>query len=188
MQKIFIPAIVILLFIFSGQSYCQDFISTQNNSKSPIFKKFNKDNLFFGGQLGLLFGSVTNICIAPEVGYRFTEKFGLGIGISYNYYAEKEPYSFHTDIYGGKVFGYYIVIDNLFAYAEYQGLNLETQYFNPILYPQTKRYTVSSFLVGPGYRIQAGSRAYIKLMFLWNLLENSYSVSSGPELRVSIEL
>ena len=58
-----------------------------------------KDRLFFGGGFGLTVGSVTHVDISPMVGYRITDRFSAGIGLSYQYY--KYPaYNIKTSIYG----------------------------------------------------------------------------------------
>src|SRR4030043_1944221 len=66
------------------------------------------DRLFFGGNFGLMFGTITNIEISPLVGYYITPKLAAGTGIRFEYFREKgyyEPY--HTIIWGGNIFSRY---------------------------------------------------------------------------------
>ena len=41
------------------------------------------DRIFYGGNLGLQFGTITFIDASPLIGYRLTDKLSLGTGISY---------------------------------------------------------------------------------------------------------
>jgi len=183
-----VSSIILLLFIsyckgIYSQEFIQNEISTPNNKKHS----FKADRLFFGGGLGLQFGSITVISIAPQVGYRFTDKFMAGFGVSYYYLSANQNQKFSTNIYGGSVFTSYAVLENLFVRAEYEVLNLESIYFNPYIYPQQKRFNINSFLIGPGYRYAVGEHSYINFMILWNLNETIYSPYQNPIIRMNFE-
>lgn len=55
----------------------------------PASAQFNKNNLTFGGGLGLQFGDYTQINIAPQVGYNFTSYLNAGAGVGYTYFKDK---------------------------------------------------------------------------------------------------
>ena len=72
------------------------------------------DRLFFGGNFGLMFGTITNIEISPLVGYYITPRLAAGTGIRFEYYRDKGYYApYHTTIFGGNVFSRYTIIKNL---------------------------------------------------------------------------
>jgi hypothetical protein len=82
-----------------------------------------KNRFFFGGSLGLQFGSATYIDVSPLVGYKITPKLHAGVGLTYIYYKVKDSYynyAYETSIYGGRVFGRYYILDNLFGHAEFE--------------------------------------------------------------------
>ena len=74
MKKSFLVLIILFSSLFSG--FSQD--TQDDNYSSSVFKKKWKDNfqnrIFYGGNLGLQFGTVTMIDISPMVGYKLTEK------------------------------------------------------------------------------------------------------------------
>ena len=47
---------------------------------------FDKSKLFFGGNLGLAFGTYTIINVSPQVGYHFSPMFAGGVGVNYSYF------------------------------------------------------------------------------------------------------
>jgi hypothetical protein len=129
------------------------------------FAQKNTDSRFFwGGNLGLMFGTYTIIDISPEVGYKVTERFHVGTGLTYTYYKYKiegtyngssttNGYSFSTSIYGGRLFTRFYVLPNLFLHAEDEIINLDLP-DAPELYPHNptlKRLWLNSVLAGAGY-------------------------------------
>ncbi len=154
-----------------------------NNPPTPL-----RDRFFFGGSLGLQFGSATYIDVSPLVGYKITEKLHAGLGVTYIYYKVKDSYynySYETSIYGGRVFGRYYILDNLFAHTEFEVLNMEvpseiggTGNFDYV------RDNITSLMVGGGYAQPIGSNAALTLMILWNLTEEQYSPYQNPIFRL----
>jgi hypothetical protein len=154
------------------------------------------DRLFFGGNFGLMFGTITNIEISPLVGYYITPRLAAGTGIRFEYYRDKGYYApYHTTIFGGNVFSRYTIIKNLgeglniglnagiFGQVEYEALSLEKAYFEP---PYTKdgRFISHSILVGGGIIQPVGRRSAFLVTVLYNLNENSRSPYNNPIVRV----
>jgi len=142
--------------------------------------------MFFGGGLGMSFGTESIITINPQVGYRITDKLSSGVGFSYNYYSYNRAPSFSTNIYGGNLFASYIVFDNFFLHTEYEMLSVESKYM--MYQPVSSRTNIESFFVGGGYKYPLGKRAYLNIMVLWNLIESKYSLYPNPLLRMNFEL
>src|SRR5262245_7525231 len=86
-------------------------------------KGFDKSKLFFGGNIGLGFGSnQTYVNLSQQVGYRFNRFFAVGAGIngiysSYNYedfYGYKDQYG----VIGLNIFGRAYPIQYIFAQVQ----------------------------------------------------------------------
>ena len=147
----------------------------------PVQRSF-KDRLYFGGNMGLQFGSQTVIGINPIIGYRVTDKFSAGVGVKYQYYRLKDPYfTYETNTYGGSIFGRYDILNGIFAYSEYEMLNLEV-YDQRLM--ALRRRDITSWFVGGGYSQPLGSRSSVFLMILYNLTESSYTPYSNPLFRM----
>lgn len=156
-----------------------------------------KDRLFFGGGFGLTVGSVTHVDISPMVGYRITDRFSAGIGLSYQYY--KYPaYNIKTSIYGGKIFASYTIIKDLgniiplgenmggiMLHAEAEGLNLEKRVF--YLSNDNDRVWVFSPLAGIGYSLPIGNRSFLNIYLLYNFNEGQDSPYDNPVFRLSLQ-
>jgi hypothetical protein len=140
------------------------------------------DRLYFGGGLGLQFGTITAIDISPLVGYKITERFSAGIGGTYIYF--RAPGFRSTDIYGGRVFSRYMILENLFAYTEYELLNREV-YDD---FEGLRRMNVSGVYVGGGYFMPVGRNAGVGLMLLYNLNETRYSLYNNPIFRLGFNI
>jgi len=132
-------------------------------SPCSFAQKNTESKFYFGGNFGLMFGQFTVIDISPLVGYKVTERFHVGTGLTYTYYKYKEDgtyngstttdgFEFSTHIYGGRLFTRYYVLDNLFLHAEDEFINLELP--DLALYPKEvslSRQWLNSVLVGGGY-------------------------------------
>lgn len=68
--------IIFLLLIISSLAAAQN----SNNDDLGLTNR-----VFFGGNFGLQFGTITNIEVSPLVGYRVTRDFSIGTGITYIY-------------------------------------------------------------------------------------------------------
>ncbi len=141
--------------------------------------------VFFGGNLGLQLGTITSIEVSPLMGYRLTERWIAGVGITYMYYEDKR-YSptYSTNIYGGRLFTRYYLFGDFFAHAEYELLSYEQMTY--LSWEKTRR-NVSSYLIGGGYRQWLGASAAVNLMVLFNLNDTEYSVYNNPIFRIGFE-
>jgi len=170
-------SILTLLILAASLSYAQEL------PRTPF-----KDRFYFGGNLGLQFGSSTYIDLSPLVGYKITEKLSAGVGATYIYYSIKETaynYGYETSIYGGRVFGRYHFMENLFAHVETEILNMEV----PAIISGSNQYTlvrenITSVLAGGGYAQPIGERSALVMMLLWNFNEDQYSPYQNPIFRI----
>ncbi len=200
MQKklkcLFSSVVFIVLLVNSLNSSAQE-----NNKMDQSAPKNNR--WFFGGSLGMQFGSGfdiytgsysgTVIQLAPQVGYKFTEKLVGGIGITYEYLGYKNA-GLSTNIYGGSIFGRYYFTESLFAHAEYEVLSIEPfyTYYNSVRQAyeiaKEKRTNVESILVGGGYRQPLSDKVSLNIMILWNLNDSYLSPYTNPVIRGGINI
>lgn len=154
------------------------------------------DRIFFGGNFGMQFGTLTNIEISPLIGYHITPKLAAGTGIRFEYFKDKGYYApYETTIFGGNIFTRYIIISNLgeglnlglntgiFTQLEYEALSLEKEYFGPST-TEDGRFIIHSVLVGGGIIQPIGRRSAFLLSVLYNLNETARSPYSNPIIRV----
>ncbi|MEO9871074.1 hypothetical protein [Ekhidna sp.] len=126
------------------------------------------DRIYYGGGFGFSAGSnQTNLSLAPQLGYKITERFSAGLGISYQYVKIKNP-DISINNYGWSVFTRYNVISQFFAYSEFERLSFE--YVVQVSPERKTREGYNSLLVGAGYAEQLSSKASFSLMALYNVL------------------
>lgn len=164
----------------------------------PAAKKFLYTNfgLGYASSGGL---NRFNVSAAPAVGFRLTNKFAVGPGISYAYSSfslsgnnnsnaalnRKGDKSINSSSLGLKAFAQYIVYKEFFVHAEYEVTNAEL-----IDYDQNNGYfkyrrTVSTPLAGIGYRSYLGQHAAADIVALYNFDNTVYSLYPGLVVRFS---
>lgn len=145
-------------------------------------------HLFFGGGLGLQFGSMTLIEVSPLVGYKVTPKFSVGISPTYKYYHYNDYYGpsldLKTNVFGGSLFSRYVIWENLFAHVEFETLAYNTEVPG---YPIT-REQFNSFFVGGGYNQPIGGNSAMYILALWNLNDTPDSPYVNPVIRVGFSV
>lgn len=168
--------------------------SGQAKYKSNAQKKgFDINRMVFGGNLGLTFGSVTNIYVAPSIGYRITDNFAAGISLGYNYFRQKDAFltynkntgeqksmPFTQSIYTGSVWARYIIIPNIIVQTEFEVNNISFYDFDaPTVFDnegwaqhQKIRVSIPSLLLGGGYRQPIGEHASMYIMAMYDVLQN----------------
>jgi hypothetical protein len=146
-----------------------------------------KDKFYTGGGFGFQFGDYTFVQVSPILGYYVNENLSVGIGAAYQY-ANSSFYNFSTHTYGGSVFGRYIIWRNIFAYTEYEFLNIDYAELLSNNKIRKQRMNISSFFVGGGYRQMIGEKSAMILMVLWNLDDSPYSPYVNPVLRIGLEI
>jgi hypothetical protein len=177
--------ICILTFFVLGTPFLSK--AQYENETKPEKSSF-ASHLFFGGGLGLQFGSMTLIEISPLVGYRVTPKFSLGLSPTYKYYKYNDYYGpsmdLKTNVLGGSIFARYSIFENVFAHVEYETLFYNTQVPG---YP-TVMEQFNSFFVGGGYNQRIGGNSAMYIMMLWNLNDTENSPYVNPIIRVGFSV
>jgi len=161
------------------------FVSNAQYFENPQKTNTVRDKLFFGGGIGLQFGQVTQIEIAPIVGYRVTNRFHTGIGGTYSYYNDQTfttPLNYST--YGGSIFTRFFLFEGLFAQAEAEFLNVEVFNFYSQTSYTTHREWIQNYLIGGGYYQKLGQKSGMFFLILWNLNETELTPYSNPVMRI----
>lgn len=178
--------------VISGQKSKEDqfpYDQSSGDETPPV-----KDRLFFGGSLGLMFGTITDIQVSPVIGFWVLPRIAVAAGPTYRYY--KDPID-RTALYGGRGYLQFYIIQDLnsvlpmgvhtgfFLHIEDELLSLKTSFWkNPPPY-KTDRFYVNTVLAGPGISQQVGRRASMNFMLLWPLNDPIYEIYSKPELKIS---
>ena len=137
---------------------------------------------YWGGNLGLQFGTYTYIEVAPVGAYKITEKLHAGLGITYSYLQDKSVTpAYSSNMYGASVFSRYFIWRDLCAHAEYEYLNREVYDY---MLNEEVRVNLNNVLLGGGYRQWLGDRAFATILVLFNLNESYYSPYSNPIIEI----
>jgi hypothetical protein len=187
-SKSFRTALVLFLFFLPIVTEGQ-----RTKSAPPPFR----ERLFYGGNFGLQFGTITDIQISPVIGFWVLPRLAVAVGPDYRFYKQKlYSNSTKTHIYGGKAYLEITVLRNInsvipigsntdiILHLEDNLLSLESEYFrNP---PYTSdRFLMNTVLGGPGLSQQIGKRSALNILVLWALNEPEVRIYSTPEIRFS---
>jgi hypothetical protein len=152
-----------------------------------------KERLFYGGSFGLQFGTLTDIQLSPVIGLWVLPRMALAVGPNYRYF---KFYDEKTNIYGGKGYMQYVVVQDLgnvvpllgnigiFFHLEDEILSLESEYWKTASV-SSERFYINTILAGGGVSQKMGRRSSVSFIFLWALNDSVYEVYGNPEIRVS---
>lgn len=156
----------ILQFSFAQQDSTFTKVKESKTSK-PLSSK-----IYYGGNIGMSFGTYTMVGIYPLMGYKFTPKFSGGVKLAYEYIQDKRYAStFTTSNYGASVFMRYRILKPVYLHAEYAGLNYEL--FNPL--GESNREWIPFLLLGAGYSQAIGNNVWLNAQVLFDVLQSDKS-------------
>jgi hypothetical protein len=182
----------ILSSVISAQKTKEDIFPYDQTEQAPPVK----ERLFYGGNIGLMFGSIADIKVSPVVGFWVLPRIAVAAGPSYWYYKD---YIGKTSVYGGRGYMQLVVIQDLsrifpgggqtgfFLHLEDELLSLKANFWTlPPANPRGRIF-VNTVLAGGGLSQQIGRRVTVNFMVLWPLSEqtNLYELYNKPEIRVS---
>jgi hypothetical protein len=177
----FLAALIVLLFFYDGAWAQTDNVYTgapvPQDSASRRRERNDawKENLTYGGDLQLQFGSFTFIYLAPTIGYKPIEELNVGIGVIYNYIAfDYGNYGkFSQSVYGGHSYARYFVTDGVFLQGQYDKLR-QPDVYN--LNDPNKKTWVDYLMVGGGFQSSVGNHAGISTSIMYNLTPSPLSI------------
>lgn len=178
------------IFVFLMLSSSGNFLFGQDQAKQvPSFN----ERFFFGGNIGLQFGSISDIEVSPVAGYWVLPRLAVAIGPEYRFY---KYFRETTHIYGAKAYTEFTVLRNInsvipigsntdiLLHAEDSFLSLESDFFKDPPF-DNNRFVVNTILGGGGISQQIGKRSYLTLLVLWTLDSHEYGLYSNPDFRIS---
>ncbi len=179
-----------LILMFFSTFFCLTIISGQKvREEAPPLK----ERLFFGGNFGLQFGTITDIQVSPVVGLWILPRLAVAAGPDFRFY---KFYDERTTIYGGKGYLQFLAVKNLnsvipiglntgiFLQLEDELMSLESAFWKDPPYT-SNRFYINTVLAGGGISQQIGRRSSMNITFLWALNEPEYAIYGTPEIRVS---
>ncbi|WP_276133327.1 hypothetical protein [Polluticoccus soli] len=186
----------------SGKPISQYRLKEQEREQA---RGFDKNKLIFGG--GFTFGASGGLLVAglsPVVGYRITDNFSAGIGLSYTYYQQKLAYSnrsggtsiykFKTSFYTGSLWARYLIWQNVFVHAEPQISSWQRVTRDPYLDPngqvQVEREQVlgPALYLGGGIRQPLSERMSFVGMALYDVLGNKNNPYNRFDIRFGVNV
>jgi hypothetical protein len=153
-------------------------INAAEPQKQKKKSSFKMSKLFFGGSLGMTFGSFTSIRVNPLIGYSFTPKLSAGItGLyeyrTYDYLGQTKK----SNDYGGSIFARFRVVQPIYLHAEYSYISYEFYDVNDKSY----RQGVPFLFVGAGYVQRVGKNTYVYGQILFDVIQSDKSPYSQWE-------
>jgi hypothetical protein len=154
-------------------------------NNNPMSNLSFKDRLYFGGDITLsVSGSATVIGAAPMIGYRITEDWSAGVGIS-AYYFNVRAFNYSTSFYGGNIFSRYLILENVFLQSEFHLVNTDVGFSTPNEVIWTRK-NIPLWYVGGGYRQPLGGRGYASITVLYDLIGDPNSPYPNPTIRAGV--
>lgn len=198
-RQITISFVILLLLVNTVTN-----ATAQVKTKTKEPDKFS-DRIFFGGSIGLLFGTVTRVDILPQVGLWVLPQWSVGVGGRYTFRKgsygivgeQTKPIKSHIWGVSGftqimpvrdldKTFGIGIKGGPIFQ-AEWEALYLDKSIGELGSTGDTGKGWVHLVLVGVGYHFPIGEKAGLNVLAMWNITDSKYSpYSSNPMLRISV--
>ncbi len=146
--------------------------SSDEKPETEVSEMKLKDRLTYGGNFGLNFGDITMVDISPMIGYRTTNKWVNGVGLTYQYYEDRRfrP-SFKTSIFGGRAFSRHMVYKSVFVHGEYELLKFNVLSRN---LEQNPSHWYPALFVGGGVFQSFGgkSQSGLVITIMYNLTYN----------------
>jgi hypothetical protein len=191
-------SLVILLLFVSIIGFSQDedtyvFGDNAGNSSnsSSTGGGFDWDRVTVGGGLFLQFGDNSYIAISPTFGYYLMDNVIVGIGGSYVYEENNDPYyiNYSANTYSAMIYSQYIFEDlPIILHTELEYATISVKYQDQFFNDQT--FEMLNVYVGGGLKQAIGDNSYLYFMGLWNLNETKESnyVQPNPIIRVGIAI
>ena len=181
MRSLILPIVVLFALAAHAQYVPEEdttATATRSDRKDP---RPLKDRIWFGGGIGLSFGTVTAIQVDPMIGYKVDQKgkFSVGLGGSYWYFNDNRFADASFSAYGYRTFARYRVIQPLYLHTEFLHMNVEG--YEPFSIDR-QRVWVPHLLVGAGYVQQLAGRSSVFLQVLFDVLQHEQSIyrNTGP--------
>ncbi len=156
----------------------------QEQQQQPRKQKQKGNKVYFGGSIGFMFGSYTQISLYPLIGYKFTPKLSGGLKVYYQYTKDKRYAStYESSNYGAGLFARYRIIPQLYVHAEYAQINYDIWDYN---IQEASRVWVPFLYLGAGFSQRMGGNAWLNAQILFDVLQDPNSPYGSWEPLYSI--
>jgi hypothetical protein len=167
-MKRFVAAIILLLLLALPAAGQQPDSTTKAAPPAEPAQR----NMFYGGTIGVSFGSYFRLSLQPLVGYNFSPKFSGGVKLGYEYIKDSRSSPTVTwNNYGASVFGRFRFIPQAYLHAEFAYANYGAKTTNL----ETERVWVPFIYLGAGYYqpISRSTAFFVEVLF--DVLQDSNS-------------
>ncbi len=131
-----------------------------------------KDKIYYGGSVGMSFGSYTMFGVYPMVGYKLTPKLSAGVTFNYQWIQDNRgSTTYESSNYGGSIFSRFRIVQPIYLHAEYASQSYEM--FS--LEGESERQWVPFFLVGGGFSKAVGRNTWLNAQVLFDVLQDDNS-------------
>jgi hypothetical protein len=149
----------------------------------PATAPSSERNMFFGGTVGVSFGSYFRLSVQPMVGWNLTQKFSAGFKLGYEYINDKRytpTVTWHN--YGASTFGRFRFIPQAYLHAEFAYVNYgaKTEHY------ENERVWVPFLYVGGGYIKSLTPKTALFVEVLFDVLQDSNSPYEAWQPMISI--
>lgn len=180
MKKLALLSCLIFIFGFSIQAQLDSIpINTPDTipdkkveqSKPEKNKSSFASKMYFGGSIGLSFGSYTRVAVYPLMGVRFNPKLRAGVQIGYEYIStSNDDYNSSFSNYGASIFAQYNIIPQIYIHVEPAYYN----YAAPYTYTEDRVWVPFLFL-GAGFSQRLGKSTTVYAQIKFDVLQDSNS-------------
>lgn len=179
-RLIFLILVFFSLLSASAQRTEDDYVGSDTPpEKSDVDRWRMRENLFFGGGFGLGFSNGLALNLNPNVGVKYKNFIGAGVGLDYQYFGVGGN---NIQTIGPSVFTRAKAFNVLLLQAEYVHLFYKDTYFGDVI-----SFDTPMFLVGGGYQ-SGDANGGMFVMLLWDLIQDPYNPLPMPVLRAGFSL
>lgn len=175
-------AILLFLFFFSGILLAQkteddgDYVSPRKPAQPWVWH----ENLFYGGGLGLAFGTYTAVNVNPQVGVKVAPWLGGGVGFDYNFIGNR---GVNIQTVGPTAFARVRPFDFLISQVEVTRVFVRERYNT-----YESRYQFPAALAGIGYQDGDRESGGFFVMIMWDLIDDEKSPFQTPIFRAGFSM
>lgn len=187
-------------------------LPAQEQRSNPFIERQQVENPWiFEGIVGFQFGTFSLLELSPVAGYKVSESFVPGLGLTYqfsnyqNFYLNTETGKQEDrkmNILGARIFGRYYfsnwfegLLSGLFAHAEFEYLTYTREfvmdgngkYVDRYGYPYSRgneNLRIPGLLIGGGLVQPIGGKLYTNILVLYNLNQTRDTPYSNPIFRI----
>ncbi len=160
---------IIFLTLFSN-------VHAQYNGDNTAKGKFDKKNIFTGGNVSLAFYTGTFAAgIGPHIGYSITKWLDAAVAVNYNYISQNDGYNKirQSDI-GPGAFIRVFPVNFLYAQVQYEQNFIRQKEIYSTGYTNIFKANAASLLLGAGYTSgrEPGENTYYYLTLMFDAMNN----------------